>query len=413
MTARPTVSVYDAESDKIDGSSNMPAVFSAPIRDDLVSFCHSNMALNRRQAHAVYYLAGHEHSAESWGTGRAVARIPRISGSGTHRSGQGAFGNMCRKGRMFAPLKVWRKWQRKVNTKQKRNAVASALAASACAPLVQARGHRIETVPELPLVVSNLNGSTTSGLLGNLKNLGAMDDLTRVRKSKRTRAGIGKMKNTRFTLRKGPLVIYGDESPMVKRAARNLPGVEVCNVNRINLLQLAPGGHLGRFIIFTKDAFESLDKIFGSYTTASEVKSGWTLGRNMMTCADLARIINSDQVQSKIRQVRTTGRVHDKTKKNPLKNKTMMQKLNPFASKARELEDKAQANRVEARKKAIAKKESKAGQQAKAKRTVRFNKLSEDLEQSFKDAQKVVDDERKAGEYKLDESSDEEEEDDE
>lgn len=322
MTARPTVSVYDAESDKIEGSSTMPAVFSAPIRDDLVSFCHSNMALNRRQAHAVYHLAGHEHSAESWGTGRAVARIPRISGSGTHRSGQGAFGNMCRKGRMFAPLKVWRKWQRKVNTKQKRNAVASALAASACAPLVQARGHRIDTVPELPLVVNSLNGSSTSGLLSNLKNLGAMDDLTRVRQSKRTRAGIGKMKNTRFTLRKGPLIIYGDESPMVKRAARNLPGVEVCNVNRINLLQLAPGGHLGRFTIFTKDAFEALDKIFGSYTTASEVKSGWSLGRNMMACADLARIINSDQVQSKLRQVRTNLRAHEKTKKNPLKNKT-------------------------------------------------------------------------------------------
>ena len=114
----------------------MPSVFSAPIRDDLVSFCHSNMALNRRQAHGVYHMAGHEHSAESWGTGRAVARIPRISGSGTHRSGQGAFGNMCRKGRMFAPLKIWRKWHRKVNLNQKRNAVASALAAAGCAPLV-------------------------------------------------------------------------------------------------------------------------------------------------------------------------------------------------------------------------------------------------------------------------------------
>ena len=413
MTARPTVSVYDAESDKIDGSSTMPAVFSAPIRDDLVSFCHSNMALNRRQAHAVYHLAGHEHSAESWGTGRAVARIPRISGSGTHRSGQGAFGNMCRKGRMFAPLKVWRKWQRKVNTKQKRNAVASALAASACAPLVQARGHKIDSVPELPLVVSGLNGATTSGLLGNLKNLGAMDDLTRVRKSKRTRAGIGKMKNTRFTLRKGPLVIYGDETPMVKRAARNLPGVEVCNVNRINLLQLAPGGHLGRFIIFTKDAFESLDKVFGSHTAASEQKSGWTMGRGMMTCADLARIINSDQVQSKLRQVRTSERQHEKTKKNPLKNKTMMQKLNPYSTTARDLEQKAQAARVTARAAAMAKKYSKAGRKDKSKRTSRFNMLADDLEQSFKDAQKVVDDERKAGEYKLDESSDEEEEDDE
>merc|ERR1712113_895621 len=128
-------------------------------------------------------------------------------------------------------------------------------------------------------------GGTTKGLLASLNNLGAMPDLTRVRKSKRTRAGIGKMKNSRFTLRKGPLIIYGDANPLVKRTARNLPGVEVCNVNRINLLQLAPGGHLGRFTIFTRDAFESLDKVFGSYTTASEQKSGWTMGRGMMTCA--------------------------------------------------------------------------------------------------------------------------------
>lgn len=49
---------------------------------------------------------GHQTSAESWGTGRAVARIPRVRGGGTHRSGQGAFGNMCRGGRMFAPTKV-------------------------------------------------------------------------------------------------------------------------------------------------------------------------------------------------------------------------------------------------------------------------------------------------------------------
>merc|ERR1719389_1361100 len=181
MTARPTVSVYCCTKGSVTGETAMPTVFTAPIRDDLVQFCHSNMAKNRRQGHAVYWHAGHEHSAESWGTSRAVARIPRISGSGTHRSGQGAFGNMCRKGRMFAPLKIWRKWQRKVNTNQKRNAVASALAASACAPLVQARGHRIDTVPELPLVVNSLNSNTTKGLLASLNNLGAQEDLSRVR----------------------------------------------------------------------------------------------------------------------------------------------------------------------------------------------------------------------------------------
>ena len=51
--------------------------------------------------------------------GRAVARIPRVSGGGTHRAGQAAFGNQCRSGRMFAPTKVWRKWHQKINLGQK------------------------------------------------------------------------------------------------------------------------------------------------------------------------------------------------------------------------------------------------------------------------------------------------------
>jgi ribosomal protein L4 len=121
-------------------------VFTAPIRPDIVRTIHTNMAKNKRQAYAVSDKAGHQTSAESWGTGRAVARIPRVGGGGTHRSGQGAFGNMCRGGHMFNPNKVWRRWHRKININQKRYAVASALAASALPSLVMARGHRIEQV---------------------------------------------------------------------------------------------------------------------------------------------------------------------------------------------------------------------------------------------------------------------------
>lgn len=75
----------------------------------------------------IHLVRHRQTSAESWGTGRAVARIPRVGGGGTQRSGQGAFGNMCRGGRMFAPTKIWRRWHRKVNINQKRYAVASAL----------------------------------------------------------------------------------------------------------------------------------------------------------------------------------------------------------------------------------------------------------------------------------------------
>merc|ERR1711981_1038285 len=158
MSQRPTVSVFNHKNPKeVTAEVRMPHVFLAPVRDDIVQFVHDQLSKNTRQAHGVDPKAGMKHSAESWGTGRAVARIPRVSGSGTHRSGQAAFGNMCRKGRMFAPLQTWRRWHRKINTNQKRHAVASALAASAVAPLVVARGHNVEHVPELPLVVDSLN----------------------------------------------------------------------------------------------------------------------------------------------------------------------------------------------------------------------------------------------------------------
>jgi len=56
---------------------------------------------------------------------------------------------------MFAPLKIWRKWHAKVNHTQRRHAIASALAASAVPALVLARGHKIDNVPELPLVIDS------------------------------------------------------------------------------------------------------------------------------------------------------------------------------------------------------------------------------------------------------------------
>ena len=56
---------------------------------------------------------------------------------------------------MFAPTKIWRKWHVKTNLNQKRFATASALAASSIPSLVLARGHRIEEIQEVPLVIGN------------------------------------------------------------------------------------------------------------------------------------------------------------------------------------------------------------------------------------------------------------------
>merc|ERR1712190_238047 len=149
---------------------------------------------NKRQPIGVGDKVGYETAAESWGTGRAVARIPRAPGGGTHRAGQATFGNMCRGGGMFCPTKTWRRWHRRVNVKEKRNAVVTSLSASCLPPLVMARGHRIGEVAELPLVVSEGIESVqkTKQALEILKNIGREEELQRVLDSKKVRAGKGK-----------------------------------------------------------------------------------------------------------------------------------------------------------------------------------------------------------------------------
>merc|ERR1711937_1034560 len=178
MAARPVVTVQST-SDEAGKQVQLPAVFLAPIRPDIVQFVHTSMNKNRRQAYAVNKDAGHQTSAESWGTGRAVARIPRVPGGGTHRAGQGAFGNMCRGGRMFAPTKTFRRWHRKLNTSQKRYAVASCLAASTSVSLIEARGYRIiGKVKEIPIVVQGIeNLEETKEAIECLKVLGLADEL--------------------------------------------------------------------------------------------------------------------------------------------------------------------------------------------------------------------------------------------
>jgi len=231
---------------------------------------------------------------------------------------------------MFAPTKTWRKWHRKINTTQKRYAVASALAASAVPALVMARGHKIDEVPEIPLVLDSSLESTkkTSAAKDILASVGAIDDVNKAADSKKIRAGKGKMRNRRYTLRRGPLVIYA-ENDGVEQAFRNLPGVELCCVSRLNLLQLAPGGHVGRFCVWSQAAVDSLDTIYG--------EGGKSIPQHSMVNADLARLINSDEIQSVVNPAkRSPGRYL--RKKNPIKSIKALDKLDPYAAAARRAE---------------------------------------------------------------------------
>ncbi|KAG9011059.1 hypothetical protein FRB93_003509 [Tulasnella sp. JGI-2019a] len=272
---------------------------------------------------------------------------------------------MCRGGRMFAPTKVWRKWHVKTAINQRRYAVVSALAASALPSLVLARGHRIEGIPEVPLVIGTEAESfkKTKEAVELLKAHKAYDDVIKVAHSRGIRAGKGKMRNRRYRQRRGPLVVYNEDNGIVK-AFRNLPGVELCNVRNLNVLQLAPGGHLGRFIVWTEAAFAKLDEIFGTPDKVSEQKTGYFLPTAKIANPDLSRIINSEEIQSILRPIHRLEKEHRRPqKRNPLRNKAALFRLNPYARALRSQEIAL------AKEKAKAKADKKGGKAApKAKK---------------------------------------------
>jgi len=222
----------------------------------------------------------------------------------------------------------------------RRFATTSALAASSVPSLLMARGHHVSTVPEVPLVVASsaFEGAAiakTSAALALLKAVGAGPDVSKVSKSRKLRAGKGKLRGRRYRQRRGPLIVYSpdEDGKELVRAFRNIPGVETSSVYALNLLQLAPGGHLGRFIIWTSSAFAALDKIYDSTTTPSALKKDFLLPSNLVSNADIGRLINSSEVQAVVRSAKGGAKTKRAgvQKKNPLHNKQVLLRLNPYA----------------------------------------------------------------------------------
>merc|ERR1711974_303602 len=139
--------------------------------------------------------------------------------------------------------------------------------------------------------------------------------------------------------------IYANENSNLIKGVRNIPGVDICNVHRLNLKQLAPGGHLGRFLIFTEDAFKALDQIFGTFNAPAGEKGGYHLHKTVISNPDISRIINSNEVQTAIRDKKQAKQSHQK-KINPYTNKNVMDSINPHRNNVARVEKEAnEANR--------------------------------------------------------------------
>ena len=231
----------------------LPAAFDEDFRPDLIKKAVLAIQSTRYQPHGAHPYAGIRTSAHSWGSGRGVSHVPRIkNGSRAARVPQ------ARGGREAHPPKVEKVLVEKVNKKEKRKALLSAIAATTKEDLVRARGHRFEA--KLPIVIEEAfeKLERTSDVIAALQAAGVYPDVERARASRKVRPGRGKIRGRHYKQRKSLLIVTKGE-PL--RAARNLAGVDAVSVNELNAEHLAPGTHAGRLTVWTAGAVKKLGEL--------------------------------------------------------------------------------------------------------------------------------------------------------
>ncbi len=256
------------QSNKETGKVELPEQFKEAVRDDVIKRSVLSMNSNSRQKYGAHPLAGKRHSAKlskrrntyrsSYGHG--ISRVPRkiLSRRGKQMYWVGAVASNTVKGRKAHPPKAEKNWTRKINKKERRLAIRSALSAAVIRDQVLNRGHKVPS--NYPFVADNgmEKLSKTKDVLSALGNLGFGEELKRVQ-FKKIRAGKGKSRGRRYKRKVGPLIVVSDVCELQK-SARNIPGVNVEVVHKINTKTLAPNATIGRCCIFTQRAIERLAK---------------------------------------------------------------------------------------------------------------------------------------------------------
>ncbi|UCH56756.1 MAG: 50S ribosomal protein L4 [Candidatus Bathyarchaeota archaeon] len=252
-----SVPVFNLDNEKT-GEVELPKIFSTPFRPDVI-----RRAVIAQQSHGFQPqgrdpMAGKRTTAESWGVGRGMSRVPRLRGSS-----RAAFGVSTVGGHQAFPPRSEKNIRKEINKKERRLAIRSGIAATASRDIVSSRGHIIEPISQLPLILEDgLQSLTKTREVKELfVRLGLWPDVQRADR-KKIRAGRGKTRGRRRKVGKGPLIVISEDLGIVK-AASNLPGVDVVTVEDLNADLLAPGAHPGRLVVWAESAFKALDEAWG------------------------------------------------------------------------------------------------------------------------------------------------------
>ena len=263
------------------GEINLPEQFNEPVREDLIKRAVLAIQNNNRQPYGAKYGAGMRQHGKlsrrrkayksSYGIG--ISRVPRkiMSRRGRRFNWVGAVAPGMVGGRKAHPPKAGKIWEQKINKKERRKAIRSALSASVIKELVEKRGHFVN---DYPLIADNKveDIEKTKDAISFLKKIGLEKELERC-SVKKIRAGKGKARGRKYRKKKGPLIVVSKDCKLIK-AASNIPGVEIVEISYLNAELLAPGTLPGRVTVYTEAAIKRLDdeKLFTDNPVKKDTK---------------------------------------------------------------------------------------------------------------------------------------------
>ncbi len=250
------------------GERELPRQFYEEYRPDLIQRAVLALQSAGRQQYGSSPLAGLRHSSTlskrrrnyrgSYGFG--ISRVDRKihSRRGTRMYWVGTFSPQTVGGRRAHPPKAAKNLREKINKKENRKAIRSAIAATVSKDLVIARGHHIPAT--YPFIIATaLEGlSKTKEIINVLSSLGLAGEMERS-SAKKVRRGRGTTRGRRYRRKKGMLIVVGGPCSL-QQAARNIPGIDIVDVKALNAELLAPGAMPGRATLWTEHALDVLQK---------------------------------------------------------------------------------------------------------------------------------------------------------
>ena len=248
---------------KKDGTIELPNIFETDIKKDVIKKAYINLESHGFQKHSTHATAGQDVVADSNDppTGRGIARIARMKGGGGGRQGQAGEVAGTRGGRQAHRPYVNKVISKKINKKENKLALCSAIAATASKELIQGRGHKIEGIQSFPIIVEDEieNIANTSKMVNVIDNLNISQDVERLAKRKK-RTGKVALRGRTSKIGKSVLFVVSN-SEKISKACSGIPGVDACSTKNLSVLNLAPGGSLIRLTIFSKKAIEEIAQI--------------------------------------------------------------------------------------------------------------------------------------------------------